>query len=135
MQENNQVPNRKEPNKNQNQKNQKFDLEERTLTFATNVIDMINRISNNIQNIEIKKQLIRSATSIGANYREANEALGKKDFVYRLKISRKEAKETIYWLNLLNSNNQPFGPEMNSLIKEAKEFIYIFTSIISKFNS
>ena len=85
--------------KNQNIK--RYDLEDRTLKFAKDVIDFIKETPNTIANIEIKKQLIRSSCSVGANYIEANEALSKKDFVMRIKICRKESKESIYWLKLI----------------------------------
>lgn len=84
-----------------------------------------------ISNIEIGKQLIRSSTSVGANYIEAEEALSKKDFIMRIKISRKESKETIYWLNLCNSENGHIE-EKQSLIQEATELMKIFGSIVEK---
>ena len=78
------------------------------------------------------KQVIRSAMSVGANYREANEAVSKKDFTHRLKISRKEAKETYYWLELIIFNNSDFAVEGENIISEAKQLIKIFSSIIAK---
>ncbi len=88
-------------------------------------------MSKTLSNIEVGKQLIRSAGSIGANYIEAEEALSKKDFVMRIKISRKEAKETIYWLNLSESNNEQIR-EKEVLIQESTELMKIFGSIIEK---
>ena len=79
-----------------------YDLEERTLRFSKNVIDLINKTSKNLSNNEIAKQLIRSAGSVGANYIEANEALGRKDFVMHTRIARKETKESRYWLQLFD---------------------------------
>ena len=73
-----------------------YDLEERTLQFAKETINFINNVPKTLPNIEICKQLIRSAGSVGANYIEANESLGKKDFRMRIKICRKEAKESRY---------------------------------------
>ena len=70
--------------------------------------------------------------SVGANYREANEAVSKKDFTHRLKISRKEAKETCYWLELIIFNNSDFAAEGENIISEAKQLIKIFSSIIAK---
>jgi len=70
--------------------------------------------------------------SVGANYREANEAVSKKDFTHRLKISRKEAKETYYWLELIIFNNSDFAVEGENIISEAKQLIKIFSSIIAK---
>jgi four helix bundle protein len=82
-----------------------------------------------ISNIEDSKQLIRSSGSVGANYIEANESLSKKDFIMRVKICRKEAKETIYWLRLVNTNIEN---ERNILIKEGTELMKIFGSILEK---
>jgi four helix bundle protein len=76
----------------------KYDLEERTLQFAINSRLFLKKMHKTIFNIEDGKQLIRPSGFIGANYIEANEALSKKDFCFRLKISRKEAKESSYWL-------------------------------------
>ena len=73
-----------------------YDLEERTLTFAKRVINFCKSLPNNTVNFKLVDQLIRSAGSIGANYREVNESLGEKDFLMRLRISRKEAKETSF---------------------------------------
>jgi four helix bundle protein len=82
--------------------NKNYDLEERTFQFAKSVRLFVKTLEKNIASIEDSKQLIRSSGSIGANYIEANESLSKKDFIFRIKISRKEAKESIYWLRLIN---------------------------------
>src|SRR3989304_7976108 len=82
-----------------------FDLENRTLEFAKKVIDLVKKLPRNIANLELSRQIIRSGGSVGANYREANDSLGKKDFIMRLRISRKEAKETLHWLELLVEAN------------------------------
>ena len=85
-----------------NQKNKKpYDLEERTLMFAKDVIRFCKKLDSDVINVRLIGQVIRSAGSVGANYREANEALSKKDFVHRIRITRKEAKESSYWLMLL----------------------------------
>lgn len=77
-------------------------------------------------------QIVGSAGSIGANYREANDALGKKDFIHRLKISRKEAKETIHWLILIKEANPEIKDRMAELMKEVTELKNILSSIIIK---
>jgi len=77
-----------------------YDLEERTLEFAKKVRSFIKNLPKTTGNFEDEKQMVRSSGSIGANYIEANEALSKKDFAMRIKISRKEAKETEYWLKI-----------------------------------
>ena len=88
---------------NQNNKTKKYDLEDRTLEFAKSVREFVRRIKNDLVNKEDIKQLVRSSGSIGANYIEANEALSKKDFLMRIKICRKEAKESVYWLRLVDT--------------------------------
>lgn len=84
-----------------------YDLEERTLEFAKENRLFIRRLSKTVGNIEDGKQLIRSSGSVGANYIEANESFSKKDFILRTKISRKEAKESRFWLQLVDTNNDP----------------------------
>jgi four helix bundle protein len=81
---------------------------------------------------EIAKQLVRAATSVGANYIEANEALGKKDFLMRIKICRKEAEESGYWLRLLEVSNTDLRQEQEMLLKESTELTKIFSSILTK---
>jgi len=111
--------------------NKRYDLEERTLAFARMVNDYVNKLPKTISNLENGKQLVRSAGSAGANYIEANESLSKKDFLMRAKISRKEAKESRFWLELTN----PIEAEQKNkayLITEATELIKIFSAIITK---
>ena len=78
----------------------KYDLEERTFLFTKRVIEYVKKLPKGLPYSEISKQLVRSAGSVGANYIEANESLSKKDFIMRVKISKKEAKESLYWLKL-----------------------------------
>jgi len=110
-----------------------YDLEDRTLEFAKRVRVFVTGLKNSIANTEDSKQLIRSSGSIGANYIEANEALSKKDFLMRLKICRKEAKESRYWLRLIDTNNnEELVKERKALEKEARELTHIFGSIVTK---
>ena len=110
-----------------------YDLEERTFQFAKNVRIFVKTLPKTIANIEDGKQLVKASGSVGANYREANEALSKKDFVMRIKISRKEAKESAYWLRLIKETNQLKNSEdAQSLIQEANELKKIFSSILEK---
>jgi four helix bundle protein len=84
-------------------------------------------------NIEDGKQVIKASGSVGANYIEANESLSKKDFIMRIKICRKEAKESRYWLRLLDINSQlELEDEQNHLVQEATELMKIFGSILQK---
>ncbi len=108
-----------------------YDLEDRTLTFAKNVYGYVRDLPKDTANIETGKQLVRSAGSIGANYREANEALGKKDFLMRIRISRKEAKETIFWLEL----SEPLKEKEKlkaELLDEANQLMKICGAILEK---
>ncbi len=110
-----------------------YDLEERTLAFANRVRTFIKQLTKTIANIEDGKQLARSSGSIGANYIEANEALSKKDFVMRIKICRKEAKESRYWLQLIDiTNNKDMDNERVLLMKEATELMMILSAIMRK---
>jgi len=115
----------------QTQNAKRYDLEERTINFTEKVRDYVNKLSKNITNAETGKQLFRSAGSVGANYIEANEALSKKDFVMRIKICRKEAKESCYWLKLSEPNDE-YAQEKNSLIGESIELTKIFGAILEK---
>jgi four helix bundle protein len=110
-----------------------YDLEERTFVFAKNVRNFIKTLPRTKANFEDSKQLIRSAGSVGANYIEANEALSKKDFLMRIKICRKESKESVYWLRLIHETNT-FTNEKEAvhLINEAIELKKILSSIITK---
>ena len=110
-----------------------YDLEDRTLEFARKIRLWVKKLFRNTANIEDIKQLIRSSGSVGANYIEANEALSKRDFIHRIKICRKEAKESRYWLFLLDlGGNQGLEKERKDFIQEAKELMNIFGSIIRK---
>ena len=110
-----------------------YNLEERTLEFAKQARVFIKKLPRTLGNIEDGKQLIRSSGSVGANYIEANESLSKKDFIMRTKISRKEAKESRYWLTLVDiSEVKVLEGERLNLIKEATELMMIFGSIVRK---
>ena len=111
----------------------KYDLEERTFQFAKAVRLFVKTLPKSTANYEDGKQVIRSSGSVGANYREANEALSKKDFVMRIKISRKEAKESAYWLRLIHETNDlENADEALRLIQEATELKKIFSAILEK---
>ncbi|MGB9911278.1 MAG: four helix bundle protein [Microgenomates group bacterium] len=114
------------------EKERKFDLEERTKNYFEKIIDLCKKIPINPITKRQVEQLIASAGSIGANWCEASESESKKDFIHKVKISRKEAKECQLWLFGLKRSINRFEKEFDSLIAEAKEFVYIFTSIINK---
>jgi four helix bundle protein len=109
-----------------------FDLEERTYLFARDCRFYVQKLPKTISNIEDGKQLVRSSGSVGANYIEANEKLGDKDLSFRLKIARKEAKESKYWIRLLEDLNSDLKGESNLLFIEAEELRKILSTIISK---
>ena len=110
----------------------RYDLEGRTQKFAKDTILFLNQVPNTLANIEICRQLVRSAGSVGANYIEANEALSKKDFVLRIKICRKESKESKYWLTLLQITSEEVVKKRQSIEQEATELMKIFGAIIEK---
>jgi four helix bundle protein len=110
----------------------KYDLEDRTLDFAVNVRIFLKNLPKTISNIEDGKQVVRSSGSVGANYIEANEKLGPKDFGYRLRIARKEAKESVYWLTVIKRCNGLESSELDSLIQEAGELRKILSAILNK---
>jgi four helix bundle protein len=110
-----------------------YDLEERTFQFAKRVRALLKLLPKSISNIEDSTQLTRSSGSVGANYIEVNKAISAKDFLYRLKICRKESKESKYWLRLMDTGeNIPVETERSRLVNEAHEFVLIFNSIIRK---
>lgn len=110
------------------------ELEERCLKFALDVARFCRALKKDFILLEYCVQLIRSASSVGANYIEANESLSKKDFLNRTKICRKEAKESRYWLCLIKCNlsDKTQLDECNRLIQEAKELMLIFNSMVTK---
>ncbi len=117
--------------KNRNSK--QYDLEERTLAFSKKVREFVKKLPKTVANIEDIRQLVKASGSVGANYIEANEALSKKDFRMRIKICRKEAKESRYWLRLVDTNDdQELEKERHSLINESTELMNIFGSILQK---
>ena len=110
-----------------------FDLDERTQNFAIKVRVFLKKLMKTRANIEDGKQLIRSSGSVAANYIEASEALSKKDFIYRIKVCRKEVKESILFLRLLDTNEiSSREDEKEYLIREGTELMRIFGAIITK---
>jgi four helix bundle protein len=118
-------------NKNLNSK--RYDLEDRTLAFAKDVRAFVKKLPKTLSNLEDCRQLVRSSGSVGANYIEANEALSKKDFRMRIKICRKEAKESRYWLKLVDTEGgKDLEKDRTDLIREASELMNIFGAILRK---
>lgn len=108
-------------------------LLERLIKFAGKVIGLCKKLPQNAANLALMNQLVRCVSSIGANYSEACEAESAKDFIHKLKISAKEARETRFFLRLILETNPEFSEEITILGKESTEYIKIFSTIISKF--
>ncbi len=110
-----------------------FDLEDRTYVFAKRIRELIKNLPKTISNIEDIAQLTRCSGSVGANYIEANDSISQRDFAYRIKICRKEAKESKFFLRLIDCNNQKIlEDERIALVQEAQELVLIFASILRK---
>lgn len=113
-----------------------MDIQNRTLYFAIRAAKFVKKISRDIAFDILSKQLLRSATSIGANMREADSASSKKDFINKVSISKKEAQETEYWLEILNGvdfiHHQENKQELNYLLSETRELIKILAAILHK---
>ncbi len=113
-------------------KEQKYDLEERTFVFAKSVRLFAFEAKNNFFVIDDLKQVVRSSGSIGANYIEVNDSISQKDKIHRVMICKKEAKETVYWLELIQTEGKELEDTRIALIKEAKELVLIFAAILRK---
>ena len=108
-----------------------YDLEERTAVFGESVLRFCRSVSKDTVTQPLVSQLVRSGTSIGANYMEANGASSKKDFVNKIFICKKEAQETKHWLRMLSSCLENKKDELQDLWKEAQELTLIFQKIVS----
>lgn len=106
------------------------DIGERVFNFAVRVLKMTQSLPKTYVNIAIINQIIRSATSIGANIEEARGAHTKTDFTYGMNIAKKEARETLYWLRLIVEMNSVFSNKLESLLRENEEIIKILTAIV-----
>jgi len=110
----------------------RYDLEDRTLEFGKRAIRLAKALPKNTVNFKLVDQFVRSGTSMGANYREANETETKKDFKFRMRICRKEGKETIYRLYLIIEANPEFEKRIQPLVQETTELVKIFAAILEK---
>jgi len=113
-------------------KPQKFDLEERTARFGESVIAFAKKIPRNPVTVSLISQVVRSGTSIGANYCEADDAVSKKDFRNKIGTCKKEARETKYWLRMIGGAEPDMKEDARVLWQEAKELHLIFASILRK---
>ena len=111
----------------------RYDLEDRSREFARRVRAFVKKLPRTIANLEDIRQLVKASGSVGANYIEANEVLSKKDFTMRIKICRKESKESRYWIELVDTGDNPrLQEERTGLAREASELMNIFGSILQK---
>lgn len=110
----------------------KYDLEDRTAKFGEQVIRFAGSVSRDVVTLPIISQLIRSGTSVGANYCEADDAESKKDFKHKIGICKKEARETKHWLRMITVARPDLKPEAQGLWNEARELHLIFNSIHGK---
>jgi len=117
-------------NKVQNQNDKKYDLIERTAVFGENIIDFLKVLEKNEITRPLINQCVRSTTSIGANYMEADGAESKKDFIHKIGICKKEAKETMHWMRMIARATTKEN-ECRVFWKEAQELTFIFATIIN----
>ena len=108
-----------------------YELENRTLRFSINLISTLKLIPPDIFNMKLIDQLVRSGTSIGANYVEANGAESKRDFRHKVHIAYKEARETRYWLKVFSATYPKVKIKLEPLLKESDEYVKMFAKIIS----
>ncbi len=118
-------------NQTQNPNDKKiYDLEERTANFGEDIIEFARTLPNISINRPLISQVIRSGTSIGANYMEADAAESKKDFKHKISLCKKEAKETMHWLRMLAKASPSKKDECRNLWKETHELVLIFSTIL-----
>ena len=107
----------------------KTELEGRTKNFSVRIVRLIRTFPKTVDGIEMGRQLLRSGTAIGANYREANRGESKRDFIHKVGIAEKEASETVYWLEICEAAVLGDVNEVHLLLKEANELLAIVTTI------
>ncbi len=122
-------------NTNEQKQNHPFDLEDRTHQFGINIINFLKKVPVNVITTPLISQCVRSGTSVGANYCEADDAETGKDFKHKIGICKKEARETRHWLRLVVVAVPQLASDAAPLIQESKELNLIFNSIVRKYNS
>jgi four helix bundle protein len=106
-----------------------FDIKERTFLFGVRIIKLVGKLPRTVAGIEVGRQLIRASTSVGSNVEEADGAVSRKDFVNHTRIARKEARESRFWLTLIDAADLLRDPEVAALIQEADELARILSKI------
>jgi len=107
----------------------KTELEGRTKEFSVRIVKLIRTFPRSVDGIEVGRQLLKAGTSIGANYREANRAESRDDFVHKVGVAEKEASETVYWLEICDAALLGKAEDVRALLKEANELLAIITTI------
>ena len=118
------------PNQVQSKSDTKYDLKEQTARFGEAVIKFVRTLPSNSVNNPLVSQIMRSATSVGANYMEADTAESKKDFQHKIGLCKKESKETMHWFRMFAQANQDRKEEIRGLWKEVRELTLIFSKIV-----
>ncbi|HWR00208.1 MAG TPA: four helix bundle protein [Candidatus Methylomirabilis sp.] len=120
------------PNQGQSPKGKKYDLAERTATFGEMMVDFVKSVQETVVTRSLLSQVMRSGTSIGANYMEADAAESKRDFEHKIRLCKKEAKETMHWLRMLAKAAPDKKDVCRRLWREAHELALIFSAIAKK---
>jgi len=108
-----------------------FDIKERTFEFGVRIVRLVNTLPRTVAGIKMGEQLVKSGTSIGANVEEADGAESKRDFIHKMSIARKEARETRYWLRIVRATGlSKDTQEVSYLLQESDELVRILSAIV-----
>ncbi len=108
-----------------------FDIRERTFLFGVRVVKFIRKLPRDVAGVEVARQLLRSGTSVGANVEESDGAESTADKIHKLKVARKEAKESRFWLRTIKAAEMLASDELDGLLTECLELVKILSSIIN----
>ncbi len=108
-----------------------FDIQDRTFGFSIRIVTLVGTFPRSVAAIEVGRQLVRAGTSIGANVEEADGAISRKDFINHIRIARKEARESRYWLRVVKASKISDDADIEALIKEADEVVRILSGIVA----
>ena len=108
-----------------------FDIKQRTFQFGVRIAKLVGKLPRTVAGIEVGRQLVRAGTSVGSNTEEADGGVSRKDFVNHIRIARKEAKESRYWLNMIAAAGLLDDPELGALTAEAGELVRILSGIVT----
>ena len=108
-----------------------FDIKQRTFQFGVRIVKLVGKLPRTVAGNEVGRQLVRAGTSVGSNTEEADGGVSRKDFVNHIRIARKEAKESRYWLNMIAAAGLLDDPELGALTAEAGELVRILSGIVT----